>query len=100
MQTLSQTHDGHKVATAHLILKCRTGTEGEIIEQLKSMECIREIQRTIGEFDILVKMESDDSETLRRLINWKVMKNDKIHSVVILMCVRKSLCAVALDEAS
>lgn len=102
MQTLSQLDvgDAHRVATAHLVLKCRTGTEDEIIELLKSIEGVKEIQRTIGEFDILVKMESDDSDSLRRLIRWKVAKNHKIQSVITLMCMRKSICAVINDEDS
>ncbi len=97
MQELSQINQAHKLATAHLVLKCRSGAENDIIEQLKNIEGIKDIQRTIGEFDILVKIESDDSDSLKRLIKWKVMKNDKIQSVVTLMCMRKSLCTV-VDE--
>ncbi len=100
MQNLSQINDAHKLATAHLVLKCKTGEEDVIIEQLKKIEGVREIQKTIGEFDILVKVESDDFASLRRLIRWKVMKNDKIQSIITLMCMRKSVCTVIKDELS
>ena len=100
MQKLSQVNEAHKIATAHLILKCRVGTENEVIEQLKNIEGVKDIQRTIGEFDILVKIESDDSDSLRRLIKWKVMKNDKIQSVITLMCMRNSLCAVIEEDSA
>lgn len=86
------------MATAHLIIKCRADTENYVIEQLKNIEGVKNIQRTIGEFDILVKIESDDSESLRRLIRWKVMKNDKIQSVITLMCMRKSLCTMLEEQ--
>src|SRR5574337_662795 len=98
MQELSQINHMHKVATAHLILKCRGGTENDIIEQLKNIEGVKDVQRTIGEFDILVKIESDDSDSLRRLIKWKISKNNKIQSVVTLMCMRKSLCAIVEEQ--
>jgi DNA-binding Lrp family transcriptional regulator len=94
MQKLSQINHAHNVATAHLIIKCRSGEENHIVEQLKNIDAVKSVQRTIGEFDILVKVESDDSDSLRRLIKWKIMKNDKIQSLTTLMCTRKSLCVV------
>ncbi|MDE1725937.1 MAG: Lrp/AsnC ligand binding domain-containing protein [Thaumarchaeota archaeon] len=80
--------------TAHLMIKCTSGEENHVIEQLKNIEGVKIVQKTIGEFDILVKVESDNSDSLRRLITWKIMKNDKIKSVTTLMCTRKSLCVV------
>lgn len=94
MQKLSQVSHAHKIATAHLVIKCRSGEENRVIEQLKNIDAVKSVQRTIGEFDILVKVESDDSDSLRRLIKWKIMKNDKIQSVTTLMCTRKSLCVI------
>ena len=94
MQKLSQINHTHNIATAHLIIKCRSGEENHIVEQLKNIEAVKSVQRTIGEFDILVKVESDDSDSLRRLIKWKIMKNDKIQSLTTLMCTRKSLCVI------
>ena len=94
MRELSGIDHAHDGAAAHIVLKCKAGEETGVIEHLKGVEGVREIQRTLGEFDILVKMELPDSERLRRLITWKVMKNEKILSAVTLMCMRKSLCAV------
>jgi DNA-binding Lrp family transcriptional regulator len=94
MQKLSQINHTHKIATAHLIIKCRSGEESSVIEQLKNIDAVKSVQRTIGEFDILVKVESDDSDSLGRLITWKIMKNDHIQSITTLMCTRKSLCVI------
>lgn len=94
MQRLSQVNHVHNVATAHLIIKCKSGEEDHVVEQLKNIEAVKSIQRTIGEFDILVKVESDDSDSLRRMIKWKIMKNDGIQSLTTLMCTRKSLCVI------
>jgi DNA-binding Lrp family transcriptional regulator len=98
MQKLSQiNHHTHKIATAHLIIKCTTGEEDHIIEQLKNIDAVKSVQKTIGEFDILVKVESEDSDSLKRLIKWKIMKNDKIQSITTLMCTRRPLCVI-VDE--
>lgn len=94
MQKLSQINHTHNVATAHLVIKCRSGEENGVVEQLKNIDAVKSVQRTIGEFDILVKVESDDSDSLKRLIKWKIMKNDKIQSITTLMCTRKSLCVI------
>lgn len=88
------TGEAHGAATAHLILKCRTGLESSIVENLRKIGEVKEIKRTIGEYDMLVKIESDNPDSLRRLVRWKIMKNDGILSAIILMCMRKSLCAV------
>ncbi len=100
MQELSQINHIHKIATAHLVIKCNAGAENLIIEELKNIAGVKDVQRTIGEFDILVKIESDNSDSLRRLIRWKIIKNDKIQSVITLMCMRKSLCAIVEEQTS
>lgn len=94
MHGSSGIYHAHEGAAAHIVLKCKAGEERGVMDHLRDVEGVREIQRTMGEYDILVKMESGDSETLRRLIRWKVMKNEKILSAVTLMCMRKSLCAM------
>ncbi|HJU13780.1 MAG TPA: Lrp/AsnC ligand binding domain-containing protein, partial [Candidatus Nitrosotalea sp.] len=90
MQELSQTDRPLRRAEAHIVLKCRPGEEETIIEHLRKTEGVKEIQRTIGEFDVLVKMEAEDSDSLRRIIRWKVVRNENVLSVVTLMCMRNS----------
>ena len=86
----------HEMATAHIVMKCRTGFENQVIENLENIEGIKTINRTMGSFDLLVKLVSLDYDSLKRIIRWKIMTIDNVESVTTLLCMRKSLC-VTLD---
>ncbi|HYL67407.1 MAG TPA: Lrp/AsnC ligand binding domain-containing protein [Nitrosopumilaceae archaeon] len=84
----------HEMATAHIILRCKPGFEKHVIENLEKINGVTNIHRTVGQFDILAKVEATDHESLRKIIRWKIFKSDYIESITTLMCVRKSLCVV------
>lgn len=87
-------HKSHEMATAHVIIKCKSDSEKQVIENLEKIQGIKSIHRIIGGFDVLVKVEAIDNESLRRIIRWKIINSDNIESVTTLMCVRKPLCVV------
>lgn len=84
----------HEMATAHVIIKCRSGSENQLVEHLEKINGVKNVHRTIGEFDILVKVEATDLESLRNIIRWKIFTIEYIESITTLMCMRKSMCAV------
>ncbi len=94
MQEIGEIDYPHQMATAHVIIKCRPGLEERVIEHLEKVNEIKSIHRTIGEFDILAKVESTDYESLRKIIRWRIFTQDYIESVTTLMCMRKSMCLV------
>ena len=57
----------------------------KVIENLKSIDGITEVHGTFGAYDILAKVESEQVETLRETITWKIRKIDKIRSTLTLM---------------
>jgi DNA-binding Lrp family transcriptional regulator len=95
MEELGEVIYPHEMATAHVIMKCRPGSEDKVIEHLGKINGVRNIDRTIGEFDILAKVEAVDYESLRKIIRWRISSIDCIHSITTLMCMRKSMCAAA-----
>jgi len=84
----------HQMATAHVIIKCRSGLEDRVVGHLEKVNEIKSIHRTIGEFDVLAKVEAVDYESLRKVIRWKIFTQDYIESVTTLMCTRRSMCAI------
>ena len=94
MHNICELQHPHQMATAHIILRCKPGFEKRVIENLEKIEGVRNIHRTIGQFDMLAKVEAADHESLRKIIRWKIFKSDYIESITTLMCVRKSLCVV------
>ena len=73
------------MATAYVLINCELGSEELIIQQLKNIETVKEVNGTFGAYDILAKIESSTVETLRESITWKIRKIEKIRSTLTLM---------------
>jgi DNA-binding Lrp family transcriptional regulator len=87
------THSSHDLATAHVMIKCKSDYLKDVLEQLQSIEGIVEVLEVVGEYDVLAKIEAPSSESLKRIIKWKILHhNEKISSVITLLCMRKPLC--------
>ena len=73
------------MAQAYILINCEIGSEEKVIENLKTINGITEVHGTFGAYDILAKVESEQVETLRETITWKIRKIDKIRSTLTLM---------------
>ena len=73
------------MATAYVLINCELGSEESIIQQLKNIDSIIEVNGTFGAYDILAKIESPTVEALRESITWKIRKIDQIRSTLTLM---------------
>jgi DNA-binding Lrp family transcriptional regulator len=73
------------MAVAYVLINCDLGSEESVITELKSIEGVIEVHGTFGAYDILAKVQSDQVETLRETITWKVRKIPKIRSTLTLM---------------
>ena len=73
------------MATAYVLINCDLGYEDKIIEELKHLSDVKEVNGTFGAYDILAKVESVESETLRETITWKIRNLDHVRSTMTLM---------------
>jgi len=73
------------MAKAYVLINCELGSEESVINQIKTIEGVKEVHGTFGAYDILVKIESDRVETLREVITWKIRKIEHIRSTLTLM---------------
>jgi DNA-binding Lrp family transcriptional regulator len=71
--------------TAYVLINCDLGSEETVILELKSIEGVTEVHGIFGAYDILAKVESNQTETLREIITWKIRKISKIRSTLTLM---------------
>ncbi len=76
------------MATAYVLINCDLGHEGEIIEELKHLSDVKEVHVTFGAYDIIARVESEQTTTLRETIMWKIRKMEKIRSTLTLMFVK------------
>jgi DNA-binding Lrp family transcriptional regulator len=73
------------MAEAYVLINCEIGSEEKVIADLKTIDGVIEVHGTFGAYDVLAKVESDQVETLRETITWKIRKIDKIRSTLTLM---------------
>ncbi len=73
------------MATAYVLINCDLGHEGEIIEELKHLSDVKEVHVTFGAYDIIARVESEQTSTLRETIMWKIRKIDRVRTTLTLM---------------
>jgi len=73
------------VGIAFVLLNCEMGAEKAIIDELKSIEGVKEVHPTYGAYDILAKIEAQDQHKLREILTYKIRKMNKIRGTVTLI---------------
>ncbi len=70
---------------AYVLLNCSLGSEEKVIEQLKQIESVKEVNGTFGTYDILAKVVSSNIEELRNGISNQIRNIDKVTGTLTLM---------------
>ena len=69
---------------AYILLSCEIGEEHDIASQLRTIDEIKGVLITFGEYDIVVKAETANSAKMDELITSKIRKLGKIRSTITL----------------
>lgn len=57
---------------AYVAIHCQTGKENQIIRALMEMKGLSEVTGVLGLYDIIIKIEADDSMKLEEIITKKI----------------------------
>ena len=68
----------------YVLIVCDVGFEKSIFSELKTINLVKEVKEVIGEYDILVKLESNDSDELKNIIPSKIRKIPNIRTALTL----------------
>ncbi len=68
-----------------MLINCDIGSQEDVISHLKTIDGVKEAHGTFGAYDIIAKVESDNVETLRDTVAWKIRKMERIRSTLTLM---------------
>jgi len=71
--------------TTFTLITCDVGSEGKIVETLKTIDGIKEVQRVMGNYDIIIKLEAQTKEDLMKIITQKIRKIANIRSTLSLI---------------
>ncbi len=81
-----------KEITAILMIKCEIGKAPEIADRLSQVEDIREVYTTVGEYDIIAKIRTDNMDSLKEITEKEMMDIKGLNEV------RTSIVFEALKE--
>jgi DNA-binding Lrp family transcriptional regulator len=68
--------------SAYVLINCELGSENETIEKIRKIPEVVDVYRVFGVYDIIVRISSDNMETLKEIINWKIKKLNKVRSAL------------------
>ena len=73
------------VTISYVLIKSDLGAEENVKEQLEKIEQVLRVERTFGDYDMVVTMESEHVEKIRETITWNIKKLDKVRSTLTLI---------------
>ena len=68
----------------YVMIICDVGFRKSIINELKTINFVKEVKEVMGEYDILVKLESDNPDELKNIIPSKIRKIPNIRTTLTL----------------
>jgi DNA-binding Lrp family transcriptional regulator len=72
---------------AFILINVALGHEEEIINLLKKIDGINMVNGVFGAYDVVIKLQAEDSLNMRSIITDKIRKIDNIRSTLALMII-------------
>ena len=69
---------------AFIFLNCKKNQEKNVIEHLRKIPEIKDMQCVSGAYDILVKIQASTIDELHEIITWKIRKIKNVRSTYTL----------------
>ncbi|TLX93372.1 MAG: Lrp/AsnC family transcriptional regulator [Thaumarchaeota archaeon] len=75
----------------YVMINCEDGSMQYVIDQLKFISGITEIQSTIGPYDIVTKIDAQSIMALREIITVHIRRVPKVRTTTTIVCEHTSL---------
>ena len=69
----------------YVLLSCDLGSEKALIDELTTIEGVKEVLGTYGVYDIIVKVQVPEDHKLREIITFKIRKMNHVRSTITLL---------------
>jgi len=67
-----------------VFITCDVGLEKSVIDELKTINLVKEVNQVWGSYDLLVKLEGNNSDDLKNIITSKIRKIPHIKTTLTL----------------
>jgi DNA-binding Lrp family transcriptional regulator len=68
--------------TAYVLVNTEMGLEFDVARELRKIEGVEEVSTVYGVYDIVVKVSSETSEDLKRIITWQIRKLSSVKATL------------------
>ncbi len=72
---------------AFVMINVDTGTETEVMKELRNIQGVTEVHFVFGVYDIVVKVEAGSQSMVKEIITSKIRRLDKVRSTLTMMVV-------------
>ncbi|MGI0018650.1 MAG: Lrp/AsnC ligand binding domain-containing protein [Nitrosotalea sp.] len=72
------------MASAFVMISCDYGQEKRVIDEMKSLILVKQIEETVGVYDIIATVESKTLDKIKETINTKIQKMNNVRSTLTL----------------
>ncbi len=72
------------MSIAYTLIQCDKLKVDVVIEQLKKIDSVKEIQEVFGMYDIIIKVQTNDTQTIPETISTQIRKIEKLKSTLTL----------------
>jgi DNA-binding Lrp family transcriptional regulator len=71
---------------AYVMINCEDGAQEYVMEELKSIRCIKETTTIVGPYDIVIKIAVPSIDALRETIAFQIRRIQKIRTTTTIIC--------------
>ena len=75
------------MASAFVLINTETGSENEVLDQLRKIEAVKESYIVYGVYDVVAKVSADTMEKLKEIVTWNVRRLDKVRSTLTMILI-------------
>lgn len=72
------------MASAFVMISCDYGQEKRVIDEIRSLIPVKQIEETVGVYDIIAKIESKSLDKVKETISTKIQKIVNVRSTLTL----------------
>lgn len=73
------------MSTAFVLISCDFGQEKKVVDDLKSLIPVKEVQETVGAYDIVAKIESNSEHKIRETVSSMIQNMNNVRSTLTLL---------------
>jgi len=73
------------MATAFVLINTETGSEADVLKDMKKVEGVNEAFAVYGVYDIIARVKADSMDKLKEIVTLHIRKLDRVRSTLTLI---------------